>query len=320
MCIRDRKPSVKGVVIKNLSKITSNWRNEESIIDYLKRNNILMIFGIDTRKLTRHLRDKGAMNYAISNTCLEVDSLMKDLKKIPSMKGMNLVDTVTTIKTYSVTSKKGQDWHNWKTEYQSTKDIGKNLLILVIDFGVKNSIVECLLRYSCKVIVLPSNVSIEKIKHLNPDGILLSNGPGDPSTVIYANSLINSLLELNIPLFGICMGHQLLSIALGCETFKLKFGHRGLNHPCGYGQYSYITSQNHGFAVALDSIQATTSVDSSHINLNDNTIAGLSTRKQPVFSVQYHPEAGPGPHDNEYLFNSFINIVRNNKIEKYQTA
>lgn len=307
-------PSAKGVILKNISKITSSWRNKESIIDYLLKNKILMIFGVDTRKLTKHLRDKGAMNCVISNLNLDIDNLKNHLKKIPKMQGLNLVDSVTTKYSYSVNLKKQIQWNEWRKGEIFLKENGKNLLIVLIDFGTKNSILECLLYYSCKVIVVPSNISFEVIKRISPDGILLSNGPGDPATVNYSKDLIQKIIELDIPIFGICMGHQLLSLALGCQTYKLKFGHRGLNHPCGYNQHSFITSQNHGFAVSIGQLDNNDSMISEHFNLNDLTLAGLSIRKQPIFSVQYHPEAGPGPHDNTYLFKSFIDLVRNNKI------
>lgn len=310
------KPFAKGVIVKNIAKKPSNWRNQVSIIDYLLKNNILMIFGIDTRKLTKHLRDKGAMNCIISNSSLDITDLKKQLQKAPKMQGLNLVDSVTTKQPYQVNLQKNLIWNEWKQNELSIRNNGDKLLIALIDFGTKNSIIECLLQYSCQVIVLPANISIELIKRISPDGILLSNGPGDPATVNYAQELIKSIIELNIPLFGICMGHQLLSLALGCQTYKLKFGHRGLNHPCGYEQHSLVTSQNHGFAVSMESFDKNNSILGGHLNLNDVTVAGLSVKNKPIFSVQYHPEAGPGPHDNTYLFRSFIDLVRNNKISK----
>nr|YP_009297216.1 carbamoyl-phosphate synthase arginine-specific small subunit [Porphyridium sordidum]AOM66559.1 carbamoyl-phosphate synthase arginine-specific small subunit [Porphyridium sordidum] len=310
------QPSAKGVIVKNVTRKPSNWRNRESIIDYLLKNNILMIFGIDTRKLTKHLRDKGAMNCVISNSNLDILSLSQQLQKAPKMQGLNLVDIVTSKNPYEITFQKYPAWNEWKQNDLFLKKSGDNLLIALIDFGTKNSIIECLLHYSCKVIVLPANTSFELIKSISPDGILLSNGPGDPSTVNYAREMIEKIIDLDVPLFGICMGHQLLSLALGYQTYKLKFGHRGLNHPCGYDQHSLVTSQNHGFAVLTDSLNVNNQMSTSHLNLNDLTLAGLSIKNRPIFSVQYHPEAGPGPHDSTYLFKSFIELVRNNKISK----
>ena len=310
------QPSAKGVVVKNIAKRPSSWRKTESIVDYLLRNNILMIFGIDTRKLTKHLRDKGAMNCVISNSNLDISDLSSRLKNVPKMQGLNLVDSVTTKQPYEVIFQKHLPWNKWKKDELSLAQNGDNLLIALIDFGTKNSIIECLLNYSCKVVVLPANTSPEVIKHISPDGILLSNGPGDPATVTYAKELVQQMIQLDIPIFGICMGHQLLSLALGCQTYKLKFGHRGLNHPCGYQQHSFVTSQNHGFAVSINHLNENQSIVSDHMNLNDLTLAGLSIKNKSIFSVQYHPEAGPGPHDNVYLFRSFIDLARNKKIYK----
>jgi carbamoyl-phosphate synthase small subunit len=309
------KPSVKGVIIKNISMIDSNWRSKESIINYLNRNNILTIHGIDTRKLAKHIRKIGAMNCIISNQELEINILMNKLKQAPKMEGLNLVDKVTTTKSYLWNNITNNDfWKLWDKKFVKQKQHGENLTIVLIDFGTKTNIIRCLAQYKTKVHIVPSSSNISEILGYKPDGILLSNGPGDPSTVTYADKVINALINMEIPIFGICMGHQLMGLSSECKTFKLKFGHRGLNHPAGFYQKVNITSQNHGFAIDLHGFND--KLINNHLNLNDNTIAGISYKKKPIFSVQYHPEASPGPRDTEYLFYSFLEIIRNNKIKK----
>nr|YP_010337852.1 carbamoyl-phosphate synthase arginine-specific small subunit [Timspurckia oligopyrenoides]UNJ17437.1 carbamoyl-phosphate synthase arginine-specific small subunit [Timspurckia oligopyrenoides] len=304
---------VAGMILKQVSIYPSSWREQSSVIDFYNQNNIIGLYGIDTRKLTKHLRDKGAMNCIISNESHDIVTLMDKLKKVPTMKGLNLVDAVTHRKRDDY-SKSTLEWYRWDKNFYNKHSIGANLSLAVIDFGCKSSIVNCLEKYGCKTCVVSHQISFDDLMSYEPDGIVLSNGPGDPAAVTSSLPLIKSLISKSIPIFGICMGHQLLSLALGHTTFKLEFGHRGLNHPCGINQKVEITSQNHGFAVEATDTQGIAISKTEHLNLNDNTIAGLSHQTLPIFSVQYHPEAGPGPKDAEYLFENFIEIVRNNKI------
>ena len=307
------KIHIKGIVTKNISLPNSNWRKKLSFIEYLLKHQIPHIFGIDTRSLTKYLRKHGVMNSCISNKILDLNDLTKILEKYPSMQGRNLSKLVTTNLPYEVHINPIK----YKT-YSYIKNMNANqgvqkINIVVIDFGVKYNILSRLADYGCDINVLPSNSTYNDIKELKPDGILLSNGPGDPSTMNEAIENIKIIIKhLTIPIFGICMGHQLLSLALGGKTFKLKFGHRGLNHPSGIQQKAEITSQNHGFAVNINS-SISDVLTITQLNLNDFTVAGILHKFKPIFSVQYHPEASPGPHDSDYLFNHFINLIQLNQ-------
>ena len=299
-------PHVKGIVVKNLCKLPSNWRSKGSLFEYLQLHNIMCIYGINTRKLTQHLRQLGSMNGAISNKKIDPEVLLQKVRSTFSMQGADLASNVTTKKIYSYNLQVSivNRWYFQSTTYNKNCKI---LKIAVIDFGLKTNILKRLQSFNCETIVVPATTPANIIMTYKPDGILLSNGPGDPSAVSYSIKTIQDLLSYNIPIFGICMGHQLLSIALGCNTYKLKFGHRGLNHPTGWSHKVQITSQNHGFAV--NNQHSSNTLKTLHVNLNDNTIAGLSHVKLPVFSVQYHPEASPGPHDTDYLFAYFISMI-----------
>ena len=284
------KPHVKGAIARNVCFEPSNWRSHQSLPDYLKRHDIPGIFGIDTRALTRKLRSSGAMNGAISSEILDPEALLKLVHAAPSMEGLNLAKAVTTAETYEWKDSTPQLWE-FAPQFKSEQ----LLTVVAIDFGIKRNILRRLTHYGCKVIVVPANTSAEEILSHNPDGIFLSNGPGDPAAVTEGIETAKSLLAADKPLFGICLGHQLLGLSLGAETFKLKFGHRGLNQPCGLSQRQVeITSQNHGFAIDADSIKDA-DVDITHLNLNDRTVAGIQHKTLPLFSVQYHPEASPGP-------------------------
>tara|TARA_B100000282_G_scaffold282518_1_gene245395 strand:+ start:1383 stop:2483 length:1101 start_codon:yes stop_codon:yes gene_type:complete len=289
------KVQVSGFIFKEETTYPSNWRSEGSISDYLIRNNITGIKNVDTRAIVSHIRDKGVMNGIISSIDYNKTSLLKKLEAAPSMDGLDLVKEVTC--------------HN-KYLYNTNKNTNFN--VAVIDFGIKRNILRLISDSGCKPIVFPANVSKKEILEEKPDGIFLSNGPGDPSAATYAIKTVQSLLGC-APIFGICLGHQILALALGASTFKLKFGHRGINHPVKNIKTGRIeiTSQNHGFGVEMKSLSK--NIVPTHINLNDNTLAGLSCPDYNAFSVQYHPESSPGPHDSRYLFEHFIHLMQNGK-------
>lgn len=301
-------PQVKGVIARNITYRPSNWRSTESLPDYLNRHKIIGIYGIDTRALTRKIRSVGTMNGAISTEILEPTELLRQAQLTPKMTGLNLVREVTTKEVYEWSIPTDPIW-----EFRlSNKEVSRNTLTVVaIDFGIKRNILRRLASYGCRVIVVPANMPPEEILKYNPDGIFLSNGPGDPSAVEEGLEVTKALIKAGKPTFGICMGHQILGLSLGAKTFKLKFGHRGLNQPCGLNQQVEITSQNHGFAVEEKSLNVNLEV--THFNLNDQTVAGFSHKTLPFFSVQYHPEASPGPHDADYLFEKFVKLMRDNQ-------
>ena len=288
--IESQNIQVAGFAIKEETNIPSNWRSTQSLSNYLDKNHIVGIQRIDTRALTRHIRDKGAMNGIISSIDLDIDSLQNKLNKSPEMSGLDLAKEVSTKKVYK-----------WPGD-------GGDYKVAAIDFGIKKNILRLLSDSGCEIMVFPAKTSALEILKYKPDGVFLSNGPGDPSAVTYGIDTVKELLG-KVPIFGICLGHQILSLALGAKTFKLKFGHRGINHPVRNNEKSVveITSQNHGFAVDLDSLPS--NVISTHINLNDSTSAGIRCKDIPAFSVQYHPEASPGPHDSRYLFQQFLDMM-----------
>ncbi len=298
-------PHVQGVIARNVCYFPSNWRSRSSLPDYLTTHNIPGIYGIDTRALTRILRSKGAMNGAISTEILDPQALLKEVHSAPSMVGLNLVNEVTTKQIYEWSDPTDMHWEFRPVVEESDPT---PLTVVAIDFGIKRNILRRLASYGCRVIVVPANTPPEDIYQYNPDGIFLSNGPGDPAVVKEGIATTKALLQQGKPIFGICMGHQILGLSLGAETFKLKFGHRGLNQPAGLQQTVEITSQNHGFAITEDSLNA--DVEITHLNLNDRTVAGLKHKTLPIFSVQYHPEASPGPHDADYLFAKFVESMR----------
>ncbi|MDX2216317.1 MAG: glutamine-hydrolyzing carbamoyl-phosphate synthase small subunit [Oculatellaceae cyanobacterium bins.114] len=299
-------PQVAGAIARNICPRPSNWRSTQSLPDYLKQHKIPGIYGIDTRALTRKIRSTGAMNGAISTDILDPLELLLKVQEAPSMAGLNLVKEVSTKEVY--------EWSDpttsvWEFNTTTTPSSDAPLTVVALDFGIKRNILRRLASYGCRVIVVPADTSPEAILSYNPDGIFLSNGPGDPSTVTEGIATTKALLTAQKPVFGICMGHQILGLSLGAETFKLKFGHRGLNQPAGLRQRIEITSQNHGFAIAAESLPHA-EVEITHLNLNDRTVAGLRHKTLPLFSVQYHPEASPGPHDADYLFEQFVQAMR----------
>lgn len=291
-----RKPWVEGFIVRENSRIFSNWRSKQSLDSYLKKNNIVGLEGIDTRALTKHIRLKGAMKGVISNLDLDEKSLLKKVRSSPSIIGVDLVKEVTCQKEYNWPQK-------MKTDFE----------VIVIDYGVKYNILRSLANAGCRVKVMPAKTTAEEILNLKPDGLVLSNGPGDPAAVSYAIEEIKKLLG-KLPIFGICLGHQLLGLAMNGKTYKLKFGHHGANQPVMNLKIKRveITAQNHGFAVNIASIPDK-NIEITHINLNDKTNEGMQHKKLRFFSVQYHPEASPGPHDGQYLFGQFVKMMEENK-------
>jgi carbamoyl-phosphate synthase small subunit len=296
---------VKGLIVRNYSSNNSNWRSLKNFNHWLVEKNIIGLYGIDTRALVKILRSNGSMNGVLTSEDKTVESCLKIINETPKMEGLNLSKEVSTEQPYL--------WQNpTETDFDVRKKYSekvKKFKIVAIDFGIKKSILNRLVSHGCEVLVLPSQSSLNDVLSNKPDGIFFSNGPGDPSSVIEGIDLAKSLIEHGeIPMFGICLGHQIFGLALGGSTYKLPFGHRGLNHPCGKNNKIEITSQNHGFAIDPNSLPKDI-VKVTHYNLNDNTVAGLEVKNKPIFSVQYHPEAGPGPHDSDYLFNKFVSLM-----------
>lgn len=302
------KPQVLGAIARNICSRPSNWRSTQSLPDYLKHHHIPGIYGIDTRALTRKIRTVGALNGGISTEILDAGELLTQVQKAPSMAGLNLVRQVTTREVYEWFEPTNQVWEFSPGAHGTPTP---EFTVVAIDFGVKRNILRRLASYGCRVIVVPAQTPPEEILKYNPDGIFLSNGPGDPAAVTEGIETTKALLKAEKPIFGICMGHQILGLSLGADTFKLKFGHRGLNQPAGLRRTVEITSQNHGFAISEESLGA--DVEITHLNLNDRTVAGLRHKTLPLFSVQYHPEASPGPHDADYLFERFVQAMADSR-------
>jgi carbamoyl-phosphate synthase small subunit len=288
-----RRPWVEGFVVREASRVTSNWRSTESLDSYLKRHKIVGIEHIDTRALVRHIRDKGAMRAAISSVDLDEESLLQKVLASPEMENRELASSVTVKESFDFPAEREEKFH-----------------VVAYDFGVKTNSLREFAKFGCKITVVPAETSAEEVLALDPDGIFLSNGPGDPASMKKTVAEIQKLTETRVPMFGICLGHQILGQVFGGETYKLKFGHRGGNQPImdlTTGRVE-IASHNHGFAVEAKSLPA--DVEVTHVNLNDQTVAGLRHKQLPVFSVQYHPESAPGPHDSEYLFERFIELMK----------
>jgi len=297
--------SVKGLIVRNYSSNNSNWRSLKSFNEWLVEKHIIGLYGIDTRALVKILRSNGSMNGVLTSEDKNVESCLKILYETPKMEGLNLSKEVSAEQPYL--------WQNSsETDFDVRKKYSKKIKkfkVVAIDFGIKKSILNRLVSHGCEILVLPSRSSLKDVLSNKPDGIFFSNGPGDPSSVSEGIDLAKSLIEHgDIPMFGICLGHQIFGIALGGSTYKLPFGHRGLNHPCGKNNQIEITSQNHGFAIDPTSLPKDI-VKITHHNLNDNTVAGIEVMDKPIFSVQYHPEAGPGPHDSDYLFKKFVSLM-----------
>lgn len=289
------RPFVEGFIVRECSPIFSNWRGEKTLDDYLRENSIVGMSGTDTRALVRHIRGVGAMRGIISTTDFDPESLSKKVLEFPTMEGCDYVRAVTAEEAYS--------WPVPEPLFH----------VVAYDFGIKRNILRCLGARGCKLTVVPATTSAQDVLDLNPDGIFLSNGPGDPEPLQYIVTNIKELIQKK-PVFGICLGHQLLALAFEGKTYKLKFGHRGGNQPVKnlVTHKVEITSHNHGFTVDADSLKES-EIQLTHLNLNDQTLEGFRHRYLPVFSVQYHPEAAPGPHDSLYLFDDFIRMMQEEK-------
>ncbi len=300
------RPHLSGFIIKELSGITSNWRSRETLEDFLKKFGVIGIQGIDTRALTRRIREKGAQQAVLSTVPQDPKELVRKAQNSSGLVGKDLVKEVTCHEAY--------DWQEGEWEIRNGKTslkpaVDKKSFVVAYDFGIKRNILRKLADAGCRVRVVPASTPAKEVLALNPDGVFLSNGPGDPAGVPYAINNIKSLLG-KVPIFGICLGHQILNLALNGKTFKLQFGHHGGNQPVmdiPSGKVE-ITSQNHGFAVTHDSVES--SIDVTSVNLNDQTIEGIRHKEWPIFSVQYHPEASPGPHDSSHLFQQFTQLMK----------
>jgi carbamoyl-phosphate synthase small subunit len=302
-------PHVAGFVMREASPLASNWRAEGTLRDYLVRHNIVAIADIDTRALTRVLRSAGVMRGIIATGQVDPAELVEKARAIPKMEGADLVREVTCAEPFEWRERASEAGNDAHAEFGITpqRRAARRLRVAAYDFGVKHNILRRLDAYGCDVHVFPASTPARELLQVEPDGIFLSNGPGDPAALPYAIGNVRELVKTaEVPMFGICLGHQILGLAIGGETYKLKFGHRGANHPVKELQSGKveITSQNHGFAVDAGSLPA--DVEVTHVNLYDGTVEGFRHTTKPIFSVQYHPEASPGPHDADYLFRQFL--------------
>jgi carbamoyl-phosphate synthase small subunit len=285
---------IRGLIARNLEEQFSRLLADGDLNSYLVNNNLVAIDNLDTRALVAHIREKGAMNCIISSDDLDIESLKKKLAAVPSMDGLELASTVST-----------------QSEYEMG-DPNAAIKVAVLDFGVKQHILQCLVDRGAYIRVHPAKTPLSRLKEFNPAGYFISNGPGDPASMDYAITTVKEVLEEQKPVFGICLGHQLLALANDIPTFKMHHGHRGLNHPVKNiitGQCE-ITTQNHGFGVDPEAVKNHPNVEVTHVNLNDNSIEGIRLKNKPAFSVQYHPESTPGPHDSRYLFDNFIDLIK----------
>ena len=302
-------PHVEAFIVREMCNIPSNFRSEESLDAYLKRFNIPGIHDIDTRALTRHIRDQGAMMGILSTETDDVEALKKQLDEAPGIVGQDLVQHVTIPEACPWNEPIENEWY-----YDEIKPYGNDRFhVVAFDFGMKHNICRLLTSYGMNVTVVPASATAKDVKALKPDGIFLSNGPGDPEGIPYAIKVVSELVR-EYPTFGICLGHQILGLAMGAKSYKLKFGHHGCNHPVknlATGEIE-ITSQNHNFALDVESVKAL-GFEITHMNLNDHTLEGMQHKELPLYSIQYHPEASPGPHDSHYLFRNFYELMMKQK-------
>lgn len=294
---------IAGLIVRNMSPIASRKGCDMTVQEFLEVNKLVAITDVDTRAIVRHIRQSGAMNAIISTDNLDIDFLKKELAKVPSMEGLELSSRVSTPDAY---------------DFNATGQFK----VALLDEGYKTNIARNLAERGCQVRVFPYNTGFAEISQWEPDGIMLSNGPGDPSVMPGVVATVKDLLNSGIPLFGICLGHQLLAEACGMRTYKMHHGHRGINHPVKniINDTCEITSQNHGFAVMQEDVEKAADVEITHLNLNDHTIEGIRLKSKPAFSVQYHPEAAPGPHDAAYLFDEFVSLIHANMEKKMAKA
>jgi carbamoyl-phosphate synthase small subunit len=304
--VESRQVFASGLIIRDLSMVTSNWRSTQSLSDYLKANNVVAIAGIDTRKLTRILREKGAQNGCIATGSDETAALAA-ARGFAGLAGMDLAKVVTCTESYPWTQ------GEWTLDKGYVEQSAPPYRVVAYDFGVKHNILRMLAERGCQITVVPAQTPAAEVLAMNPDGVFLSNGPGDPEPCDYAIAATQAFLAAGVPLFGICLGHQILGLACGAKTVKMKFGHRGANHPVQDldSKQVMITSQNHGFAVDVNTLPA--NARATHISLFDGTLQGFELTDKPAFCFQGHPEASPGPHDVAYLFDKFIGLMKKSK-------
>lgn len=292
--VESESVKIRGLISRNLEEQYSRKMANASLETYLQMNNIVCIEGVDTRALVAHVRENGAMNCIISSEILDVEQLKKELAKVPNMDGLELASQVSTKEPYTLGDEKSP------------------IRVAVLDYGTKQHIIQCMVQRGAFVKVFPAKTGIAELKKFNPAGYFISNGPGDPAAMDYAIETVKNVLNEDKPTFGICLGHQLLALASGVDTFKLHHGHRGLNHPVKnlLTGLCEVTTQNHGFGVNPATLKNAPQVEVTHMNLNDDSIEGIRRKDKPAFSVQYHPESTPGPHDSRYLFDQFIEMIK----------
>jgi carbamoyl-phosphate synthase small subunit len=308
-----KRPYIESLIVREFSQVTSNWRSAESAQLYLNRHKIPVLWDIDTRALVRHIRSVGALRGVVATDGTPADQLIHEAKQLPNMAGQELASRVSCSKNYSWDKGSidlaSEPWTDKMSEAGTAAETPRHRVV-AFDYGIKQNILRLLVDHNCEVVVVPAQTSAEDVLAMGPDGVFLSNGPGDPEPMGYAVENIRKMVG-RVPIFGICLGHQVCGLALGGKTFKLKFGHHGSNHPVQnlLTQKIEITAQNHGFCVDPDSLPSS-DVEITHVNLNDHTNEGMRHKHLPLFSVQYHPEASPGPHDSHYLFTQFTDMMK----------